>query len=67
MSLAGQDEDVRWSPDPDSVEDWPVLVLLDGLGRIKGRQGLDKETGRLVEFALTACPRTCRAAVGQLS
>jgi len=54
MSLAEQDNDARWSPDPDSVDDWPVLVLLDGLGRIKGRQGLDKETGRLAEFALVA-------------
>ena len=54
MSLAEPDGDVRWSPDPDSVEDWPLILPLDGLGRIIGRQGLDQETGRLAEFALIA-------------
>jgi hypothetical protein len=47
----GQD---GWSPDPDNVEDWPLILPLDGLGRIIGRQALDKETGRLAEFALVA-------------
>jgi hypothetical protein len=54
MSLAEPEGDVRWSPDPDSLEDWPLILLLDGLGRIIGRQGLDQETGRLAEFALVA-------------
>jgi hypothetical protein len=54
MSLAEQDEDVRWSPDPGNLEDWQVILPLDGLGRIIGRQALDQETGRLAEFALIA-------------
>lgn len=54
MSPAEPDEDARWSPDPDSTETWPVKLLLDGLDRIMGRQGLDKETGRLAEFSLTS-------------
>jgi hypothetical protein len=54
MSLTEPEEDVRWSPDPGSTLDWPVILPLDGLGRIIGRQALDKQTGRLAEFALTA-------------
>jgi hypothetical protein len=54
MSLTEPEEDVRWSPDPGSTQDWPVILPLDGLGRIIGRQALDKQTGRLAEFALTA-------------
>jgi hypothetical protein len=54
MSSAAPEEDVRWSPDPESLEDWPLLLPLDGLGRIIGRQALDEKTGRLAEFALVA-------------
>lgn len=43
-----------WSPDPEDVEDWPFNLPIPGVGRIIGRQGLDKETGRLVEFSMTA-------------
>jgi hypothetical protein len=54
MNAAEPEEDVRWSPDPDSVEDWPFKLPLDGLGQIVGRQGLDKQTMRIAEFSLTA-------------
>lgn len=54
MSSTEPEEDARWSPDPDSTQDWPMILPLDGLGRIIGRQALDKQTGRLAEFALTA-------------
>jgi hypothetical protein len=54
MSPADPEDDFRWSPDPGNLEEWPLVLPLDGLGRIKGRQALDKETGRLAEFALVA-------------
>jgi hypothetical protein len=54
MSPPVAELDHRWSPDPEMVEDYPVELPLKGLGRIIGRQGLDRETGRLVEFAIMA-------------
>jgi hypothetical protein len=54
MSSAEPDDGTRWSPDPEKLEDWPLILPLDGLGQIVGRQALDKETGRLAEFALIA-------------
>jgi hypothetical protein len=54
MSRTEPAEDIRWSPDPGCLEDWPLVLPLDGLGRIIGRQALDEETGRLAEFALLA-------------
>ncbi len=54
MSLPITDTDDRWAPDPESVQDWPFRIPLVGLGQITGRQGLDAETGRLVEFSMTA-------------
>jgi hypothetical protein len=44
----------RWSPDPERVEDFPVNLPLLGMGRIIGRQGLDMDSGRLVEFSISA-------------
>jgi hypothetical protein len=54
MSVAPAQTDACWFPDPNEVEDWPVVMPLEGLGRINGRQGLHVETGRLVEFAMLA-------------
>jgi hypothetical protein len=54
MSVPAQESQQGWSPDPEAVEDWYFEMPLLGLGRIVGRQGLDKETGRLIEFAMTA-------------
>jgi hypothetical protein len=48
------ESDIRWSPDPERVEDWRVETPLLGLGRMVGRQGLDIDTGRLVEFSLSS-------------
>lgn len=49
------EEDLRWSPDPERVEDAPYhLPLLDMGGRLKGRFGFDVDTDRMVEFAVTA-------------
>lgn len=44
----------RWSPDPETVEDYPFEMPLGGIRRIVGRIGLDRDTGRLVEFAIMA-------------
>jgi hypothetical protein len=47
--------DDEWSPpDPNDVDEWPFHLPLHGLGQIVGRQGLHRETGRLVEFAMIA-------------
>jgi hypothetical protein len=54
MSTPAPEAQQGWSPDPDAVEDWPFEVVLLSLGRIIGRQGLDTETGRLIEFAISA-------------
>lgn len=54
MSVIPAQDDVRWFPDPNEVESWPVTMPLEGLGRINGRQGLHVESGRLIEFAMTA-------------
>jgi hypothetical protein len=44
----------RWSPDPERVENHRVELPLIGMGQIIGRQGLDADTGRLVEFSISA-------------
>jgi hypothetical protein len=44
----------RWHPDPDCIENHDVEVPLLGMGRLVGRQGLDLDTGRLVEFSISA-------------
>lgn len=44
----------RWSPDPERVENFPFVVDLPYIGRIIGRQGLDIDTHRLVEFSMTS-------------
>lgn len=54
MGVPITEVDDRWAPDPERIEDWPFRVPLLGLGQIVGRQGLDSETGRLVEFSMTA-------------
>lgn len=54
MSTPALQEDIRWSPDPAQVEDWPFVTVLLDLGRLIGRQGLDAITGRMVEFAIIA-------------
>src|SRR5690348_14240261 len=43
-----------WSPDPGRVENYRVEIPLLGMGRLVGRQGLDVDSGRLVEFSLSA-------------
>lgn len=43
-----------WRPDPKRVENHDVDLPLIDMGRIKGRQGLDLDTGRLVEFSISA-------------
>jgi len=48
-------DDPRWSPDPERpVDEYSIDFPIAGLGRLKGRQSLDAETGRIVEFALSA-------------
>jgi hypothetical protein len=54
MTVAPTQADIRWTPDPEQVQDWPVEIPLGELGRINGRQGLHTESGRLVEFAIMA-------------
>jgi len=42
-----------WAPNLENLENYPIRVVLPGLGRVVGRQALD-ERGRLAEFALEA-------------
>lgn len=54
MDTASPDTTTRWSPDPERVENYHVEMPLIGMGRIIGRQGLDIDSGRLVEFSISA-------------
>jgi hypothetical protein len=54
MSPELAEEQARWEPDPEQVADWNYVQEIPGVGRILGRQGLDKENGRLLEFSMTA-------------
>jgi len=48
-------EEIRWSPDPDeAVDEFPVDMPIQDVGRIRGRQALSQSTGRLVEFGVSA-------------
>lgn len=53
--VIAREDDPRWSPDPEAPVDlYPLEMPIAGLGRIKGRQTLDRDTGRIVEFSITA-------------
>jgi hypothetical protein len=54
MSVVEPAQEVRWRPDPDRVRSVPFRFPLLGIGRFVGRQGLEIETERMVEFSISA-------------
>ncbi len=54
MSPAEPLLEVRWKPDPGSFRDEYFKFPLLGMGQFTGRQGLDIDTGRLVDFSISA-------------